>query len=298
MAVSQLIGASIKRREDPQLITGSGSFVEDMPQTAVAHLYVVRSTQAHARILGIETSRAREASGVLAIWTGKDLQPEFQAPLPVTVSFVAEKKYPSMYPIATDRVRYVGEPIAVVVATSRSAAEDAAERLDIRYQSLPVVLDIERALAADSPVLHDEIGSNISYDVKRSAGDIEAAFREAEVRISQRLVQQRLIPVAVEGRGVLAEYKPFANSLTVWSSTQIPHFVKVWLGVILGIPEGKVRVVAQDVGGGFGSKIRVYPEEVLVALASRRLESTREMDRGPERKHEGDTPRQVPDLGR
>jgi len=271
MAVSQLIGASIKRREDPQLITGSGSFVEDMPQTAVAHLYVVRSTQAHARILGIETSRAREASGVLAIWTGKDLQPEFQAPLPVTVSFVAEKKYPSMYPIATDRVRYVGEPIAVVVATSRSAAEDAAERLDIRYQSLPVVLDIERALAADSPVLHDEIGSNISYDVKRSAGDIEAAFREAEVRISQRLVQQRLIPVAVEGRGVLAEYKPFANSLTVWSSTQIPHFVKVWLGVILGIPEGKVRVVAQDVGGGFGSKIRVYPEEVLVALASRRL---------------------------
>ncbi len=194
MAVSQLIGASIKRREDPELITRSGSFVEDLPQTGVAHLYVVRSTQAHARLLGIESSRAREASGVLAIWTGKDLQPEFHAPLPVTVSFVAEKKYPAMYPLATDTVRYVGEPVAVVVATSRSAAEDAAERLDIRYEPLPAVLDIERVLAADSPILHDDIGSNISYDVKRSGGDIEAAFREAEVRISQRLVQQRLIP--------------------------------------------------------------------------------------------------------
>jgi len=271
MAVSQLIGASIKRREDPELVTGGGTFVEDMPQTAVAHLYVVRSTQAHARILGIDASRAREASGVLAIWTGKDLQPEFQAPLPVTVSFVEEKKYPAMYPLATDTVRYVGEPVAIVVATSRSAAEDAAERLDIRYHTLPAVVDIDRALAKDSPVIHGDVGSNISYDVKRSAGDIEAAFREADVRISQRLVQQRLIPVAVEGRGVLADYKPFADTLTVWSSTQIPHFVKVWLGVILGIPESKVRVVAQDVGGGFGSKIRVYPEEVLTALASRRL---------------------------
>jgi len=271
MAVSQLIGASIKRREDPELVTGGGTFVEDLSQTAVAHLYVVRSTQAHARILGIDSSRAREASGVLAIWTGKDLQPEFQAPLPVTVSFVEEKKYPAMYPLATDTVRYVGEPVAIVVATSRSAAEDAAERLDIRYQTLPAVVDIEKALAKDSPVIHDDIGSNISYDVKRSAGDIEAAFRDADVRITQRLVQQRLIPVAVEGRGVVADYKPFADTLTVWSSTQIPHFVKVWLGVILGIPESKVRVVAQDVGGGFGSKIRVYPEEVLVALASRRL---------------------------
>jgi len=271
VAVSQLIGASIQRREDPELVTGGGTFVEDLPQTAVAHLYVVRSTQAHARILGIDASRAREATGVLAIWTGKDLQPEFQAPLPVTVSFVEEKKYPAMYPLATDTVRYVGEPVAIVVATSRSAAEDAAERLDIRYQTLPAIVDIHKALAKDSPVIHDDIGSNISYDVKRSAGDIEAAFREADVRITQRLVQQRLIPVAVEGRGVVADYKPFADTLTVWSSTQIPHFVKVWLGVILGIPESKVRVVAQDVGGGFGSKIRVYPEEVLVALASRRL---------------------------
>src|SRR5438874_8201554 len=142
MAVSQLIGASIKRREDPELVTGSGNFVDDSSQTALAYLYVVRSTQAHARIEGIETSRAKDADGVLAVWTGKDLMPEFQSPLPVTTSFVPEKKYPNHYPIATDRVRYAGEPVAVVVATSKAAAEDAAERLDIRYQPLPPVLDI------------------------------------------------------------------------------------------------------------------------------------------------------------
>jgi carbon-monoxide dehydrogenase large subunit len=272
MAVSQLIGASIKRREDPELVTGSGNYVDDKSQTALAYLYVVRSTQAHARIEGIETSRANEASGVLAIWTGKDLMPEFQSPLPVTVSFVPEKKYPNHYPIAGDRVRYVGEPVAVVVATSKAAAEDAAERLDIRYEPLPPVLDIEAALAKDSPVLHDDIGSNIAYDVKRTGGDIEAAFRDADVRIKQRIIQQRLIPVAVEGRGVVADYKKFAKTLTVTSSTQIPHFVKIWLGVILGIAESNVRVIAPDVGGGFGSKIRVYPEEILVALASRKLD--------------------------
>src|ERR1700682_3246490 len=271
MAVSQLIGASIKRREDPELVTGSGNFVDENSQTALAYLHIVRSTQAHARIEGIETSRAKEADGVLAVWTGKELMPEFQSPLPVTTSFVPEKKYPNHYPIASDRVRYVGEPVALVVATSKAAAEDAAERLDIRYEPLPPVLDIEAALKKDAPVLHDDVGSNIAYDVKRTGGDIEAAFHDADVRITQRIIQQRLIPVAVEGRGVVADYKKFAKTLTVTSSTQIPHFVKIWLGVILGIPESNVRVIAPDVGGGFGSKIRVYPAEGLVLLASRRL---------------------------
>ena len=271
MAISQMVGASIKRREDPRLVTGTGSYVDDLPQTAVLHLHVVRSSEAHARILGIDTGRAREADGVVAVFTGKDLIADFGAPLPVTVCFVPDKKYPNHYPIAVDRVRYVGEPVAVVVATSRAAAEDAGERLDIRYESLPPVLDIEKAIEKDAPVLHDELGSNLSYDSKFAGGDIEAAFKQAEVTFKQRLIQQRLIPVAVEGRGVLADYKPFTNKLTVYSSTQIPHFVKVWLAVILGIPESNVRVVAPEVGGGFGSKIRVYPEEILTGLASKRL---------------------------
>jgi carbon-monoxide dehydrogenase large subunit len=271
MAISQMVGASIKRREDPRLVTGTGSYVDDIPQTAVVHMHVVRSTQAHARILGIETARAKEADGVIAIYTGKDLKPEFGAPLPVTVCFVPDKKYPNHYPIAVDKVRYVGEPVAIVLASSRAAAEDAGERIEIRYESLPPVLGIERAIEKDAPILHEELGSNLSYDTKFVGGDVEAAFKEADITIKQRLIQQRLIPIAIETRGVLADYKTFAGKLTVWSSTQIPHFVKVWLAVILGIPESNVRVVAPEVGGGFGSKIRVYPEEILTALASRRL---------------------------
>src|SRR5256884_7672186 len=157
------------------------------------------------------------------------------------------------------------------LASSLSAAQDAAERVEVRYESLPPVVDIEKAMQKGAPVIHDDVGSNLSYDVKFAAGDIEAAFREAEVKITQRLIQQRLIPIAVEPRGGVADYKTWARKLTIWSSTQIPHFVKVWAAVILGIPESDVRVIAPEVGGGFGSKIRVYPEEIMTALASRRL---------------------------
>src|SRR5438105_4254054 len=271
MAISQMVGASIKRREDPRLVTGSGRYVDDISQTAVAHMHVVRSTEAHARILSIDTTRAKEADGVVAVFTGKDLKPDFGAPLPVTVCFVPDKKYPEHYPIAVDKVYYVGEPVAIVVASSRAAAEDAGERIDIRYESLPPVTDIEKAIEKDAPVLHEGLDSNLSYDTKFSAGDMEAALKEADVRIKQRLIQQRLIPIAVETRGVLADYRRFENKLTVYSSTQIPHFVKVWEAVILGVPESNVRVVAPEVGGGFGSKIRVYPEEILTALASKKL---------------------------
>src|SRR5438270_12550937 len=191
MAISQMVGASIKRREDPRLVTGTGNFVEDLPQTAVVHMHVVRSSEAHARILGIETGRAKQADGVIAILTGKDLKPDFGAPLPVTVCFVPDKKYPNHYPIAVDKVHYVGEPVASVLASSRAAAEDAGERIDIRYESLPPVTDIEKAIEKDAPVLHEGLGSNLSYDTKFSAGDMEAALQEADVRIKQRLIQQR-----------------------------------------------------------------------------------------------------------
>src|SRR5438445_12808182 len=246
-------------------------FVDALPQTGLSYMYIVRSPEPHARIVSIETSRAREADGVVAIFTGKDLRAEFQAPMPVTPTFVPDKKAPDQYPIATDKVRYVGEPVAIVLATSKAAADDAAERIEVRYQPLPPVTDIEKAIEKGASLIHEDLGTNLSYDTKFAAGDIEAAFREADIRFKQRLVQQRLIPIAIEGRGVVADYKTFANTLTVWSSTQIPHFVKVFLAVILGIPESQVRVVAPDVGGGFGSKIRVYPEELLTALASKKL---------------------------
>src|ERR1700737_383738 len=240
MAISQMVGASVKRREDPRLVTGTGSYVDDIPQTAVVHMHVIRSSEAHARILGIETARAKEADGVIAILTGKDLKAEFGAPLPVTVCFVPDKKYPNHYPIAIDKVHYVGEPVAIVVASSRAAAEDAGERIEINYERLPVVLDIEKAIEKGAPILHEELGTNLSYDVKFAAGDAEAAFKEAEITTKHRLLTHRLIPIAIEPRGVLADYKTFANKLTVWSSTQIPHFVKGWRGVFFGITERHV----------------------------------------------------------
>src|ERR1700730_13451088 len=229
MAISQMVGASVKRREDPRLVTGTGSYVDDIAQTAVVHMHVIRSSEAHARILGIETARAKEADGVLAIFTGKDLKPEFGAPLPVTVCFVPDKKYPNHFPVAIDKVHYVGEPVAIVLASSQAAAEDAAERIDIKYESLPAVTDIEKAIEKGAPTLHEQLGTNLWNDTKIAAGNIEAAFKEADITIKQRLVQQRLIPIAIEPRGVLADYKTFANQLTVWASTQIPHFVDGWL---------------------------------------------------------------------
>src|SRR5260370_30807934 len=145
MAISQMVGASVKRREGPGRVTGTGSYVDDIPPTAVVHMHVIRSSEAHARILGIETARAKEADGVLAILTGKDLKPEFGAPLPVTVCFVPDKKYPNHYPIAIDKVHYVAEPVAIVLASSRAAAEDAGERIEVTYESLPSATNIEKA---------------------------------------------------------------------------------------------------------------------------------------------------------
>ena len=271
MAISQIIGASIRRREDPELVTGTGSYVDDRPPTGVFHMYVLRSPHAHARVRGIEVGDARQAAGVVAVFTGKDLIGEFKAPLPVTASFVPDKKSPAQYPIATDKVRYPGEPVAIVLATSRAAAEDAAERIDVRYEELPAVVDLERALEKGSPLVHDELGTNLSYDTKFAGGDIDAAFKAADVTIKQRIHQQRLFPVAMETRGVVAEYTPFGKQLTVWSSTQVPHFLKIFLGIIVGIPEQNVRVIAPEVGGGFGSKLRVYSEEVLACVAAVKL---------------------------
>ena len=147
MAISQIIGASIRRREDPELVTGTGSYVDDRPPTGVLHMYVLRSPHAHARVRGVEAGDARQAAGVVAVFTGKDLIGEFKAPLPVTASFVPDKKSPAQYPIATDKVRYPGEPVAIVLASSRAAAEDAAERIDVRYEELPAVVDLGRVTA-------------------------------------------------------------------------------------------------------------------------------------------------------
>ena len=271
MAVSQLIGARIKRREDPELLTGTGNFVDDFAPPGLLHMYVVRSNDANARINSVDAVRAREADGVVAVFTGKDLAQEFKAPIAPMVWFAPEKKVGAHFPIAVDKAHYVGEPIAIVLATTRAAAEDAAERIDVRYDPLPAAVELEKAMDKGAPLVHEELGTNISCDIKFSGGDLEAAFREADVRLRHRFIQQRTLSMAIEPRAVVADYKRFGQAVTLWSSTQCPHLVRVALAEILGIPENSIRVIAPEVGGGFGSKIRTYPEDVLAVLASKKV---------------------------
>lgn len=271
MAISQLIGAPVKRREDPELVTGTGNFTDDLTLPGLLFMQVVRSTQAHARIRGIDTARAKEADGVTAVFTGKEMEGDFTGPMGTGTWFVPDKKVPAYPVVAVDKVRHVGEPLAIVLATSRAAAEDAAERIEVRYEPLPAVTDMEKAMEKGAPILHDELGTNVSFEAKFAGGDIDAAFREAELTIKQRLKQQRQLASAIETRSVVADFKTFGKTLTLWSSTQVPHFVRLDLASLLSIPETNIRVVAPDVGGAFGSKLRIYPEELLAATASRRL---------------------------
>ena len=269
MAVSQLVGARVQRREDPRLVSGHGRFVDDLSAARTLHMGVVRSPFAHARIQRIDAGAAQSAPGVAAVLVAADFRKAIRHPLPVLPTFVPEKKQvPEQFPIATGEVVYEGEPVAVVLADDRYLAADAAALVEVGYEPLPVVVDVENALEASSPPAHAGAPDNVGWDASFAGGDIEAAFTEAEVTVRRRMVQQRLIPNAMEGRAVLAQYDAFERRLTLWTSTQIPHFIRHFLGQALDLPESGIRVVAPDVGGGFGSKQRPYPEEYLAAGAS------------------------------
>ncbi len=272
MAVSQLIGARVQRREDPRLITGHGRFIEDRLPVGLLHMAVVRSPHPHARILSIATEAAASAPGVRAVLVAKDFHAQLSGTMPVTPAFAPEKKYvPERFPIASDEVCFQGEPVAVVVADDRYLAADAAELVVVEYDPLPAVVDPEAAMVPGSPRAHVEGPDNIGWDMTFDGGDIEAAFARAEVTVSERIWQQRLAPTPMEPRGVLAEYSPYDERLTIWLSSQNPHFIRLFISRAMGIPESRVRVVAEDVGGGFGSKISPYPEDYLVSAAARIL---------------------------
>jgi carbon-monoxide dehydrogenase large subunit len=270
MAVTTMIGARIQRREDPKLITGHGNFIDDVNLVNMAHMSIVRSPHAHARIRSIDTSAARAATGVVAVLTAADFKSVILGPLPVSNSFVADKKQvPEQFPIAADEVAYAGEPVAVVVAEDRYLADDAAQLVVVDYEPLPAVMDIEKAMEPGSPLVKSDRPDNIGWDAPFPAGDIDAVFAEAEIVIKQRIGQQRLFPTPMETRGCVADYVPYDNRVTLWTSTQVPHFVRLFVGGALGVPESQFRVVSHDVGGGFGSKIRPYPEEYLATAASK-----------------------------
>jgi len=271
MAVTKLFGAKIKRREDPRLITGKATYTDDLKLPAMLHAAFVRSPHAHARIRRVSTSEARNAPGVVAVFTGADLAGKV-GPLPCAWLIPnAELKTPPHPAIAVDRVRYVGDAVAVVLAEDRYLAKDAAELVRVEYEVLPVLTDAEQATQAGAPLLHGDVAQNVAFRWKVAGGDVATAFAQANRVIKQRLVNQRLIPNAMETRASVADFRPSTGELTLWVTSQNPHIHRVILSGVLGIPEHKFRVISPEVGGGFGSKIFVYPDEAVVAFCSKAL---------------------------
>ena len=270
MGITTYVGAKIHRREDPRLVTGQGRYVDDHTRTRVAHSAVVRSPYPHAKITSIDVAAARSAPGVLAVYTQADIAPHIAGVMPVAPAFVAEKKtVPDRYPIAKSEVCYQGEPVAFVVAETKQQAADAAAMVEVDYEPLPAVTDVFQALEGTVKT-HSDGPDNICWDLTYSPSADEA-FAEADVVVKERIHQQRLSPNPMEPRGVLAEWEGGAESLTIWISSQNPHFVRLFMAGAVGLPESKIRVISPDVGGGFGSKISMYPEDYLVVAAAKML---------------------------
>lgn len=274
---ARYVGAGVRREEDPRYLTGRGRFVDDMTAAGCLHAAVLRSSHAHARLAAIRTEAARACPGVAAVFTFHGLSglrpiPEAGvAPPPLAARVGFQLRSASQYPLARDKVRYVGEPVALVVAESRYAAEDALERIEVDYDPLPVIVDVEAGLRPEAPRIHEEWPDNLAVSFTAEVGDPEGAFRSAPVVLAERIAVQRYAGMPLEPRAVLAVPDARAGGLTVWASTQLPHLVQKALLEALGLPAHRVRVVTPDVGGGFGTKCSLYPEDMLIPMAAMRL---------------------------
>ena len=272
----KLVGQRVKRREDPRLIQGRGTYVDDVKIPGMKHLAFKRCDIAHGRIVSIDTSAAEGMEGVEAVVTGAQLA-ELIGPLPVATPFPS----PSRRAVAVDVVRYVGEPVAVVVADDRYLARDAADAIVIVYDPLPAVVEPERAMTGQPAIVHPAFPNNIALaNIAGGTGAspagmddsaIDKAFADAEVVISQRMHNQRLAPTAMEPRGVVAHYEPGKGSMTIWSSTQNPHMLRTYIATMIKLGEDQVRAIAPEVGGGFGAKSNIYGEDYVAAALSKRL---------------------------
>jgi len=263
-----LVGKSIRRREDPRLLTGTATYVDDIKMPGMHHACVVRSPHAAARIRGINVKPALERPGVSGVFTGADVKD--LGPIPCAASLPG-LRVPHHHLLAQDRVYYVGHPVAVVVATDRYIARDAADLVEVDYDPTPAVADPEKALAPGAPAVHPDWPDNTAFTFHQEGGDINAAFAEAEVIVKQRITSQRLIPTSMETRGVVAEWRPGDKAINLYSSTQIPHLMRTLVAGILGMPENRLRVITPEVGGGFGSKLNVYAEEALMSFISMKI---------------------------
>jgi carbon-monoxide dehydrogenase large subunit len=274
----KLVGQRVKRREDPRLIQGLGTYVDDVKIVGMQHMAFKRSDIAHGRITSIDVSAAKAMDGVEAVFTGKELA-EFLAPMPIGTPFPS----PEHRAVATDVVRFAGEPVAVVVAADRYLARDAADAIVVSYDPLPAVIDTEQAMTGKPTQIHKDFPNNLALPLIPSGTGVapngssmddtavNKAFAEAEVVISQRMVNHRLAPSAMEPRGVVAHYEPGKGTMTIWSSTQNPHILRTMIAALNGMGQDQVRAIAPEVGGGFGAKINIYAEEYVAAAVTKKL---------------------------
>jgi aerobic carbon-monoxide dehydrogenase large subunit len=274
----KLVGQRVKRREDPRLIQGLGTYVDDVKIVGMQHLAFKRSDIAHGRITSIDVSSAKAMEGVEAVFTGKDLA-AFLGPMPIGTPFPS----PEHRAVATDVVRFTGEAVAVVVAADRYLARDAADAIVVSYDPLPAVIETEQSMTGKPAQIHKDFPNNIALPTfpsgtgvspdGKSVDDsaVEKAFADAEVVISQRMLNHRLAPSAIEPRGVVAHYEPGKGTMTIWSSTQNPHILRTMIASMNGMGQDQVRAIAPEVGGGFGAKINIYAEEYVAAAVAKKL---------------------------
>jgi aerobic carbon-monoxide dehydrogenase large subunit len=264
------VGRRLKRVEDPRLITGKGTYTDDLRLPGLKHVAILRSPYAHARVGRIDTTAAKAIPGVIAALTGADVNAA--CGLVPCGAAIPDLKAPKHTVLAGDRVYFVGHAVAVVVADDPYIARDALDAIDVEYDPLPVVTNPEEAVKSGTPLTHPDLGTNIAYTHVVAGGtDIDEAFRKADRVIKHRLYHQRLTPMTIEPRAVVASYSAGEETLTIWSSTQVPHYLRTLLPGMIGVPENRLRIVAPEVGGGFGAKLNIYAEEALCGHLAKRL---------------------------
>jgi carbon-monoxide dehydrogenase large subunit len=269
---NRVFGSNVKRAEDPRMITGDAKYLDDIQLPGMAHMAILRSPHAHASIKGIDTSKAAAVPGVIAVYTGKDF--EDVNPLPVAWQAGGIDNFVNPHRVLEiDKVMYVGAAVAAVVAEDRYIAEDALALIEVDYETLPAVVNSEEAIKDGAPQLHENAPNNICFDWKNGdEGAADNGLSEADVVISQRLINQRLIPNPIDSRGAIGQYNAGTDEYTIWMTSQCPHIMRLLIAAfVLGVPEHKVRCISPDIGGGFGTKINLYPEYVLVGVVAKQL---------------------------
>ncbi len=276
MGIAATLGTPVKRREDPRLITGQATYVDDMKMLNMLHMSVLRSPYGHARINSIDTEAARNHPGVIAVYTAEDLKGKVgnipvAAPLPPYI----DKGMGRRGPLAEGKVRFYGDPVAIVIADDKYTARDAVDLIDVDYEPLPAAIDLEKAMQPDAPILYEEYGTNVALPIHPPTEEIDKVFADTVANggliVKGRFVNQRVAPSPMETRGVIAEFRKSDKMLNIWSSSQIPHLLRNYLAEQVKLPQHQVHVVVPEVGGGFGCKLEIYPEEALAAFASMQL---------------------------